>query len=232
MTESSSPLTMRKRNIPTLIAQTYLAISMPFLIALVGIRLVMTPLFLQIEYTRPDFPEDYYGFTTEDRLTYAPYALNYLLNGDDLSYLGNLEFPDGKAMYNARELKHMRDVKTVTDTAYLAAVLGGLMAIIAGVYLGRKNASALRITLFRGGIFTIAIIVSIVVVALANWDYFFTGFHTLFFANGTWRFEYSDTLIRLFPEQFWFDASLTIGGITILTAVIIIALTWRRGKSA
>jgi integral membrane protein (TIGR01906 family) len=57
-----------------------------------------------------------------------------------------------------------------------------------------------------------------VIIAALSWDTFFTSFHSIFFASGTWQFEYSDTLIRLFPEQFWFDAAVTIGALTILGA--------------
>jgi len=205
---------------------------MPFLLALMSIRFVMSPIFLQFEYNRADFPDDFYGFTREDRLNYAPYALAYLLNGDDIDFLGDLRFPDGSSMYNARELHHMRDVKVVTQYAYLVATIGGIAAIIAALYLYHINRSVLRRALFSGAIFTLGIIATIIVIAIINWDFFFTGFHNLFFTNGTWRFEYSDTLIRLFPEQFWFDAALTIGTLTVLGAVIILATTWIWGRKA
>ena len=37
------------------------------------------------------------------------------------------------------------------------------------------------------------------------WNLAFTVFHNIFFDSGTWTFFYTDSLIRLFPEQFWFD---------------------------
>lgn len=214
----------------TLILRTYITIAMPFLLALISIRAVMTPLFLQLDYNRPGFPDDYYGFTREDRLNYAPFALEYLLNGEDINFLGDLRFPDGGLMYNARELSHMRDVKVVTQYAYLAAIIGGSGVIGAALYLYRVARSALRQALFRGAMFTLSIIAAIIVIAIINWDFFFTGFHTLFFSSGTWRFEYSDTLIRLFPEQFWFDAALTIGGLTVLGAAALLIITWQWSK--
>lgn len=214
------------------ILRTYMTVALPFLLALMSIRFVMTPLFLQFEYNRAGFPDDFYGFTREDRLNYAPYALEYLLNGDDIDFLGDLRFTDGSSMYNARELHHMCDVKVVTQYAYLAAVGGGLTAVIAAFYLYRTNRSLLRSGLFNGAIFTLSIIATIIVIAVINWDFFFTGFHNLFFTSGTWRFEYSDTLIRLFPEQFWFDAALTIGFLTFLNAVIILVTTWKWGRKA
>lgn len=209
------------------IAQTYLVIAFPVLLVLLAVRLVMTPLFLQFEYNRADFPADPYGFTREDRFTYAPYALDYLLNGAGIEYLGDLKFEDGGALYNADELRHMRDVKTVTQMAFGGALVGGMLAIGAGVYLLRRNAERLRRALFFGALLTLAMVAAIIIVAVVNWEFFFVTFHQLFFQSGTWYFPTSDTLIRLFPEQFWFDAALVIGGITVLTALIVLGITWR-----
>ena len=46
---------------------------------------------------------------------------------------------------------------------------------------------------------------------------FFEGFHSLFFEGDSWLFQYSDTLIRLFPLRFWqdtflFAALIAVGG--------------------
>jgi len=213
------------------ILRTYITLTLPFLLALLNVRAVMTPLFLQIEYNRPDFPEDFYGFTREDRLNYAPYALEYLLNAEDIDFLGDLRFPNGEAQYNIRELRHMRDVKVITQYTYLFGTIGGVTAIAAAFYLYRTARPALRQALFGGAILTLSIIAAIVVIAILNWDFFFTGFHTLFFTSGTWRFEYSDTLIRLFPEQFWFDAALTIGALTFLMAALLVVIIWKWGKA-
>src|SRR4030095_4358700 len=82
-----------------------------------GLRVLLSPLFLQIEYNMPYFPPDEFGFTKEDRLKWAPYALAYLTNNEDISYLGDLKFDDGTPLYNERELSHMDDVKLVTQGA-------------------------------------------------------------------------------------------------------------------
>src|SRR5512140_3214987 len=75
-------------------------------VALIGlaVRLVLLPIFLQIEYHTPGFPPDDYGFTTQERLHWAGYAWSYLVNSSDISYLGNLKFDYGKPLYNEREL--------------------------------------------------------------------------------------------------------------------------------
>ncbi len=203
----------------------------PILTVLIMVRFVMSPLFLQIEYNRPGFPEDYYGFTREDRLIYAPYALDYLINGELLTYLSDLTFPDGSPLYNERELEHMDDVQAVTRAAFLIAILSGLAAFVIAIYLARAMRITLVRALRRGAVILLVILASIIVLVVANWDRFFTLFHQLFFADGTWVFLYSDTLIRLFPEQFWFDAAITIGGLSALVAVITLVITLRRARA-
>lgn len=210
------------------VLRTFLTISFPILLVLVMVRLIMTPAFLMLEYNRPGFPADFYGLTREDRLQYAPYALEYLFNGEEITFLGDLTFPDGTPMFNARELRHMHDVKIVTQLAFGVALIVGIAYALAVIFLWRKGwRSTLRLALFSGSLLTLGIIFSIIFVAVLNWDFFFTAFHTLFFEDDTWYFAYSDTLIRLFPEQFWFDAALLIGGLTTLVSLLVLGVTWR-----
>lgn len=181
-----------------------------------GLRLLLTTAFLQIEYNMPYFPPDEYGFTKEDRLKWAPYALKYLVNNEGISYLGDLKFDDGTPLYNERELSHMEDVKRVTRGALTVwyATLALLLALGIWSRLGNWE-QAYRQGLMRGGwtMVGLAIVVGlIVVIGIAVnpnvfWN-FFAGFHSLFFEGDSWLFLYSDTLIRLFPLRFWQDAFL------------------------
>jgi len=194
----------------------FVTILIPLLLIGLGLRVLLTPLFLQVEYNMPYFPPDEYGFTKEDRLKWAPYALDYLVNNEDISYLGDLKFEDGTSLFNERELSHMADVKRVTQGAlrvwYLSlAILFalGLWAWFGGWW------QAYRLGLMRGGWLMIGLAVTIglivVIGILVNPDIFwnfFAGFHSLFFEGDSWLFLYSDTLIRLFPIRFWQDAFL------------------------
>lgn len=207
-----------------------ITIIYPVLLTLIAVRVVMTPLFVQIEYHRPGFPADPYGFTLEDRLTYAPYAVDYLINGAGIEYLGDLQFPDGTALYNQRELRHMMDVKIVTQFAFGVAWICGVVMIIAAWVLLRRRKTRVYFYrgLWNGAALTLGIIAVIVLGAVLAWETFFVAFHEMFFTDGTWYFPTSDTLIRLFPEQFWFDAALTIGGIIITTTLITLVALWKR----
>lgn len=221
---------MTARRVLLTVVRLYLTLCVPLLLALVSARLVMTSGYLWLEYHRPGFPEDVYGFTLEDRLRHAPYAVEYLLNGADIRYLGDLRFADGDPLFTDRELRHMVDVKAVTQGAFAAALIGGLAALGLGYLLARDPATRpiLRRALRDGAVATLGLIASIVVVAVAAWNTFFTLFHRLFFADGTWQFLYSDTLIRLFPEQFWFDTALVIGGLMTVGALGILLTASKR----
>ena len=188
----------------------------PIALVGLGLRVLLTPLFLQVEYNMPYFPPDQYGFTKADRLKWAPYALNYLTNNADISYLANLKFEDGKPLYNERELSHMNDVKRVTQGAlrvwYVSLALLALLGLWA--WFGGWW-PAYRLGLMRGGWLMVGLAVLVGLIALIGISIspdlffsFFTGFHHLFFEGDSWLFLFSDTLIRLFPIRFWEDAFL------------------------
>ena len=199
-----------------LILSWLLTILIPIALIGLGLRVLLTPLFLQIEYNMPYFPSDEYGFTKEDRLRWAPYALDYLVNNENISYLGDLKFDDGTPLYNERELSHMDDVKRVTQGALRVWYVS--LALLAGLgawaWFGQWW-QAYRLGLMRGGwlMVGLAVVIGLIVVVGISinpnvfWN-FFVGFHRLFFEGDTWMFLFSDTLIRLFPLRFWQDAFL------------------------
>jgi len=192
------------------------AILVPITLIGLGLRVLLTHTFLKIEYNMPYFPPDQYGFTKEDRLKWAPYALDYLVNSADISYLGDLKFDDGTPLYNERELSHMADVKRVTQGALNVWYVSlALLVILAGWSWREGWMQTYRQGLMRGGWLMVGLAGAIGVIAIIgiainpNVFYsFFVGFHSLFFEGDSWLFLYSDTLIRLFPLRFWQDAFL------------------------
>lgn len=193
-----------------------ITLLIPFVLIGLAIRVLLSPLFYKTEYSMPYFPPDEYGFTKTDRLKWAPYAVDYLLNDEDISYLGDLQFDDGTSLYNERELSHMKDVKRLTQGALRGWYLSLAVLLALGVWAWSSGWwDTYRLGLMRGGWLMIGLAVTIsliVVVGIALnpnvFDVFFAWFHSLFFEGDSWLFLFSDTLIRLFPIRFWEDAFL------------------------
>lgn len=201
-----------------------IAVLVPLGLLLSATRLVLTPAFVRLEYQTPNFPEDPYGLSKEERLRYAPLALDYLLNDEEVSFLGDQTFDDGSPLYNERELGHMQDVKDLTQAVLSTWI--GLLILFFGTALWAWRANWLddfRIMLANGGRGSVYLIAAILLVAALSFNAFFTGFHRIFFEGDSWLFLFSDTLIRLFPLRFWRDVVLVLGGLTLLGGLAL----WR-----
>ena len=61
----------------------------------------------------------------------------------------------------------------------------------------------------------------ILFLTLISFQALFTNFHLLFFEGDSWLFFYSDTLIRLFPVQFWQDIFLAFGILTLAGGILL-----------
>jgi integral membrane protein (TIGR01906 family) len=213
-----------------------IALILPVVIVLSVVKLVINPWYLVFEYHTPGFPADPYGFSLQDRLNYGKIAVRYLINSADISFLGDLRFTSGEQapdascqfmsdcthLYNDRELEHMLDVKNVVKGATVVLEIGYTLLIVLAVWAWRgKWASIYLKGLERGGILVLIFIGLIILSVLTVFDYLFVIFHEIFFRAGTWTFLYSDTLIRLFPERFWQDTFLMVGGLSAGLGLLI-----------
>ncbi len=206
-----------------------ITISVPLALIGLAVRLILTPLFLQIEYRMPYFPADSYGFTQTDRLYWSQYAWDYLLKDVEANYLGDLKFQNGNPLYNPRELQHMLDVKQIITMSLITWYLILGILLVFGLWSWHAGWLDLyRIGVRRGGWLMVglaALIGLVVTIGIGfNPDVFwkfFTGFHQLFFEGDSWLFAYSDTLIRLFPIRFWQDAFLFAALITLSGGILL-----------
>ena len=206
--------------------QTVLAIAYPFLLLIGAIKLVASPWFLWLEYNRPGFPADSYGFSAGERLTYGSYGVDYLNNAAGPEYLGGLMDLSGNPLFLNTEVAHMADVKAVIAATFTAGLILLVAAAAIALYLSRRYAGGIRRALFAGAVSTIGLMVVLGVLGTLNWRAFFTGFHSLFFSEGTWTFSLDDTLIRLYPTQFWVDSAISVAGLVVVVSVITLILTW------
>lgn len=177
-------------------------------------------IWIPLEYRMPGFPDDPYGFTLEDRLYWSSVDVDYLLEDKEISFFDSYQLDDGSPMHNARELRHMEDVKALLDVTWMVLGSGWVILFLAGGILGRRrqwdDVLALIEASARG---TIWLMIFLAIGLVIAFGVLFVGFHRIFFEGDTWLFSYSDTFIRLYPERFWRDTFA-------LVAIITIALSW------
>jgi len=198
----------------------------PVVLLFIALRIVASDFFLDVEYRLPHFPVDSYGFTTAQRLEYASLCLRYLNTNADIRLLADLTFENGSPLFNARELSHMEDVKAVFVPVTNIGL--GLTLILFGLLLvaQRRPWRADIIAGIRRGAWLTLVLIAILglFAALSFWT-FFESFHALFFEGDSWMFLYSDTLIRLFPLQFWQDAVTwlftIVGGLGLILVLFL-----------
>jgi len=198
-----------------------LIITLPLLIVITSIRLVLTPIFLEVEYRLPGFPGDDFGFDFQERLDWAKISLNYLVNDSGIEYLGNQKLDNGQPLYEERELSHMKDVKDLTQSVLLVwYLLIALFTLAILFYWNNGSRQEFWKAVSLGGWVTIGLVVLVILGVFLNFDALFTGFHRIFFKGDTWLFFYNNTLIRLFPERLWQDVFLFIGGFSLFFSAL------------
>jgi integral membrane protein (TIGR01906 family) len=218
---------MMNKSWPRLV-QWLLALTLPFLLTVANFRIANGHWFVRWEYSKPNFPPDLYGFTLEERTRLAKACVDYLAPGAPISLLADLRLSNGDVAFNERELSHMEDVQVAfTQMTIIAAVgavvwVGGFVALVASGQRRKFAATALLIS----GVFTLGLLVVIGVVMAVSWWEFFQAFHRIFFTEGTWVFLRSDTLIRLFPIEFWIDVAVVAVVLLVVEAILIAIVGW------
>lgn len=214
-----------------------IVLAIPFFLGMLTIRLLIAWDYPAFEY--PRIEPDRYGFTPAQRLDLAHATLDYMQRADpadEIIYLlQNLRLPNSDTpLYNAAEISHMIDVKNVADSVLTIAWLTGIVAIGGVLFLLARPETRREgyKAMFYGGLLTSGILLLIALFILLAWSIFFVQFHNLLFPPGTWTFNYTDGLIRLFPEQFWFDAGVILSVGTLVQGLIVTAVGYALYKKA
>ncbi len=131
-------------------------------------------------------------------------------------------------LYNEREILHMRDVKSLMRGTFSVSLWTGAFVLAIG---------ALGALLMRGRFWPMlaaatrwsaaASLAAIGVLALAsviNFQFVFTQFHLLSFANDLWLLDpRTDYLVVMFPQRFFLEATLMIAVMTGIEFLLLFA---------
>lgn len=196
--------------------------AVPIIISGLSVLILLSPMFMNLEYNRPNFPEDNYGFSTEERFIFGNQTRRYLISSMSLDDLRELKFADGDQIYTEGELTHLEDVKVVLQG--VLRVFAGAAAVLSlggAVAYTRNWKDDFLNAIFRGGKITTGLLIIILLLTLVSFQSLFTNFHMMFFEGDSWLFYYSDTLIRLFPIRFWQDIFLLFGLATLAGGIVL-----------
>lgn len=212
---------------------------MPVVIGLLVARVMINAWYPRFEYARPDFPPDRYGFTAEERLELALVNIDYLNRPDPpdvaIAMLQELRIPGtNRLLFTTDEIRHMIDVKQLTDALWrVLAAAAALLALSLLALLARRETRAEGYAaLFGGGLLTTGLLTLLIIFVFLSWNTLFVMFHNAFFQPGTWTFDWSDSLIRLFPERFWSDAGVLLVGSALVVGVIVMLVGFGLGRRA
>lgn len=131
-----------------------------------------------------------------------------------------LEFPDFP-MSEQGEL-HFREVKRIFIAVQVLCVVCGAVTAIGLVRkLLHRDYGSLKLM----SIFTVLIPAILGVLAVWDWEAFFTGFHELFFQNDYWLFDpVTDPVIQILPDAFFFHCLAAVILFLLLGGLITGAL--------
>jgi len=214
----------------TKILKLFIVVLIPILIIITAVRLLATDQYLAFEYGKASFPPDPFGFNQQQRFDLASSSIHYVRAHLPKNVLSN-QILNGMPVYNSREVSHMADVRAVFQTVFRVWQFTLILLVLMGFMLWQKRElRTLGSAIQRGGLLTAGVILLIALFAVFAWQSWFSTFHLLFFKPGSWLFSYSDTLIRLFPVEFWVDATLAILLMSFMGGLLLMGISWRWQK--
>ena len=136
-----------------------------------------------------------------------------------------------RPLFNEREIPHMGDVQRLMHLVErLRLLAGGTMVAVALVGLttaGRSFFPSLGRLLQVGAVLTSGVLLLLGGLSLLDFGDVFVRFHQLAFSNDLWILDPSrDYLLMLFPEGFWFDATMRIALLTAAESAALALLGW------
>ncbi len=165
------------------------------------------------------------GITDSDLRQVGAELRSYFNSGDEPLHIRTRILGKEQDLFNDREVAHMSDVKQLVRGVYILALasavyLAIMVAIGFAVQRGRFIEPLAKRALWGGGM-TLVLLVVFGIAALVGFDSVFSKFHQLSFANDFWLLDpRTDYLVRIFPQDFWFDATMWVAVRAITGALV------------
>ena len=188
----------------------------------VPLRTAFSEWFIDWEYSKPDFPEDPYGMDREYRKYLAKLGLRAVLSDEGMAEFRKAKLPDGRRAFNPREIKHMEDVKELLSVVFPIIYLS--VPLFLGSLLFTRSLATIGKVLIFGSLITLILMAAVLTFSVINYDLAFEMFHNYLFDPYSWRFQPTDTLLRIYPMKFWYDGTILVILSSIAFSLISITL--------
>jgi hypothetical protein len=204
-----------------------MVVAAAVLIGLVGPLLLFNPWFVSLEQARNDVPARLGTSQAEvDRVT-GGILCDLLFSCDNFRQGIN----GGAPLLTDDERSHMRDVGNLVRSLWVLVGLAMVGAALALRALRQDRRLIGRLLIAAGGLVGAVALIVAAFFATA-FDQAFLAFHELWFPQGNFLFGPDSNLLRLFPEGFWFEASLVAGGTIVLAALVVSVVGWRLARGS
>ena len=211
--------------------------TVPVFLIATNVRWVInTPLLYSYGFDKYDIPA-YTGLERSELLSAARQIRDYFNNGEEFLTVSVVwRGTRVENLYDSLEVLHMKDVKGLVRGVYrISDVAAGYLVAFAaiGLLVGRRSfAPRLARYAAMGGMLTLGFVVLVGLASLVGFERLFLAFHLVSFSNDLWLLDpRTSYLLAMFPEAFFFDATMLIAGSTVLGAALLAApaavLWWR-----
>ncbi|WP_457601320.1 TIGR01906 family membrane protein [Hydrogenivirga sp.] len=211
----------RKGSVDKLLASLIVVLLSPIVFIGIPTRLAFNEWFIEWEYAKADFPKDRYGMEDKERKRLAKLGLRAVLSDEGMEEFKRARLPDGRIAFNHREVKHMGDVKNFLSLFFPLLYLSLFLSFLALLYL--RDFKLIGRTLVASSVFSLSLTTAVAVLSVTNYELAFELFHNYVFDPYSWRFRYTDTLLRIYPMKFWYDGTLFVMGSA--AALCLLSLT-------
>lgn len=153
-------------------------------------------------------------------------------DGSPLETMDALAQVSDRYALDADAVSHLEDCNELITglSSYLGMI--GVAALIIALVLGfRRQYAALAFMLRMGPALLLAVLLVLGIWGVVDFNGLFAVFHSLFFVDGTWTFNYDSLLISMYPIDFWMGMGAVWVGSAVGLGLLCIALgclfAWR-----
>ena len=215
-------------------------VAIPLFLIIMNLRVVVnTPLLYSYGFDQYEI-ERVTGIERSDLILAGKRIRDYFNNEE--RWL-NVQVPirggEPEPLYNTTEILHMWDVKVLIRTLYNVQLIVGLYILLfvpAGLAIAPRTFPRMLLRLIAWGAgLTLAIVFVTGLLSLTGFSQTFYVFHVIAFTNDLWKLDPArDYLIAMFPEGFFFDATMVLAALTVIQGLwlLYLSLSWLKAFPA